>query len=189
MEDRAPVLSSDRRLSRLSALSSTNAGGARRGPVALAMEHRERAEPGCQGAAPRFPRRGARNRAAIRAAADAREVALPSSADRAPTPRTRRSAQCRDQTRGARDRRRPRPRPRRGRARGARVLKDNIATGDRMAKPRARWRRRHRRPRDAHLVTRLRAAGADDLGKTNLSGVGKHPLDAVDSGWSARPAA
>jgi amidase len=67
------------------------------------------------------------------------------------------------------------------------LIKDNIATADRMettagslalvgAKP----------PRDAHLVTRLRAAGAVILGKTNLSEWANFRGSNSVSGWSAR---
>ena len=67
------------------------------------------------------------------------------------------------------------------------VLKDNIATADRMettagslallgAKP----------PRDAFLVERLRAAGAVILGKTNLSEWANYRGAQSSSGWSAR---
>jgi len=76
----------------------------------------------------------------------------------------------------------------RGRLHGIPVLlKDNIATGDRMettagslalvgAKP----------PGDAHLVTRLRAAGAVILGKTNLSEWALFRDGQGRSGWSGR---
>jgi amidase len=67
------------------------------------------------------------------------------------------------------------------------LIKDNIATADRMettagslalvgAKP----------PRDAHLVTRLREAGAVILGKTNLSEWANFRGNSSTSGWSAR---
>jgi amidase len=67
------------------------------------------------------------------------------------------------------------------------LLKDNIATADRMqttagslalvgVKP----------PRDAHVVTRLREAGAVILGKTNLSEWANFRSTRSTSGWSAR---
>ena len=67
------------------------------------------------------------------------------------------------------------------------LLKDNIATADRMettagslalvgAKP----------PRDAFLVARIRAAGAVVLGKTNLSEWANYRAAQPSSGWSAR---
>jgi amidase len=67
------------------------------------------------------------------------------------------------------------------------LLKDNIDTGDRMQTtagslalvgPPA--------PRDAHLVTRLREAGAVVLGKTNLSEWANIRDGHSTSGWSAR---
>jgi amidase len=67
------------------------------------------------------------------------------------------------------------------------VVKDNVATADGMmttagslalvgAKP----------PRDAFVVTRLRAAGAVILGKTNLSEWANFRSSGSTSGWSAR---
>jgi amidase len=67
------------------------------------------------------------------------------------------------------------------------LIKDNIDTADRMAttagslalvgaKP----------PRDAHVVTRLREAGAVILGKTNLSEWANFRGNKSSSGWSAR---
>ncbi|MSU24667.1 MAG: amidase [Opitutus sp.] len=67
------------------------------------------------------------------------------------------------------------------------LIKDNIATADQMEttagslalvglKP----------PRDAHLVTRLRAAGAVLLGKTNLSEWANFRGERSVSGWSGR---
>lgn len=67
------------------------------------------------------------------------------------------------------------------------LIKDNIATADKMettagslalvgAKP----------PRDAAIVTQLRAAGAVILGKTNLSEWANFRGDKSISGWSAR---
>ena len=76
----------------------------------------------------------------------------------------------------------------RGRLHGVSVLiKDNIATADRMetsagslalvgAKP----------PRDAFIVTRLRAAGAVIIGKTNLSEWANYRSTRSSSGWSGR---
>jgi amidase len=67
------------------------------------------------------------------------------------------------------------------------LLKDNVDTGDRMQTtagslalvgPPA--------PRDAHLVTRLRSAGAVVLGKTNLSEWANIRDAHSTSGWSAR---
>jgi amidase len=67
------------------------------------------------------------------------------------------------------------------------LIKDNIDTGDRMqttagslalaGKP---------APRDAHLVERLREAGAVILGKTNLSEWANIRASSSTSGWSAR---
>ena len=67
------------------------------------------------------------------------------------------------------------------------LIKDNIATADRMmttagslalagAKP----------PKDAFIVTRLRAAGAVILGKTNLSEWANFRSSHSTSGWSGR---
>jgi amidase len=67
------------------------------------------------------------------------------------------------------------------------LIKDNIATADRMettagslalvgSKP----------PRDAHIVTRLREAGAVILGKTNLSEWANFRSTDSTSGWSGR---
>ncbi len=67
------------------------------------------------------------------------------------------------------------------------LIKDNIATADRMettagslaligAKP----------PRDAHIVARLREAGAVILGKTNLSEWANFRSTSSISGWSGR---
>jgi amidase len=67
------------------------------------------------------------------------------------------------------------------------LIKDNIDTGDRMmttagslalAGPPA--------PRDAFIVTKLRAAGAVILGKTNLSEWANFRSTKSTSGWSAR---
>jgi len=67
------------------------------------------------------------------------------------------------------------------------LIKDNIATADKMettagslalvgAKP----------PRDAHIVARLREAGAVILGKTNLSEWANYRSTTSSSGWSGR---
>jgi amidase len=67
------------------------------------------------------------------------------------------------------------------------LLKDNIDTADRMRTSAgslalAEWTP----PRDAFLVTRLRAAGAVILGKTNLSEWANFRSMRSTSGWSAR---
>ncbi|HEX6133464.1 MAG TPA: amidase [Longimicrobiales bacterium] len=65
------------------------------------------------------------------------------------------------------------------------VLKDNIATGDRM--PTTAGSRALEgviAPRDAFLVQRLRAAGAVILGKANLSEWANFRSTASSSGWS-----
>lgn len=67
------------------------------------------------------------------------------------------------------------------------LLKDNIATGDRMATSAGSLALAGvRASRDAHLVTRLRAAGAVVLGKTNLSEWANIRSSRSTSGWSAR---
>jgi amidase len=81
------------------------------------------------------------------------------------------------------------------RARGARgplhgipvLLKDNVDTGDRMQTSAGSLALVGRpAPRDAHLVTRLRDAGAVVLGKTNLSEWANIRDGHSTSGWSAR---
>jgi amidase len=66
------------------------------------------------------------------------------------------------------------------------LLKDNIATGDRMATTCGSLALAGiRATRDAHLVQRLRAAGAVILGKTNLSEWANIRGSRSTSGWSA----
>jgi amidase len=67
------------------------------------------------------------------------------------------------------------------------VVKDNIATGDRMLTSAGSLLLADRpAPRDAFLVTRLRDAGAVILGKTNLSEWANFRSTHSSSGWSAR---
>jgi amidase len=67
------------------------------------------------------------------------------------------------------------------------VIKDNIATGDRMLTSAGSLLLADRpAPRDAFLVTRLRDAGAVILGKTNLSEWANFRSTHSSSGWSAR---
>jgi amidase len=67
------------------------------------------------------------------------------------------------------------------------LLKDNIATGDRMSITAGSLALQGCvAPRDAHLVARLRAAGAVILGKTNLSEWANIRSTRSSSGWSAR---
>ena len=67
------------------------------------------------------------------------------------------------------------------------LLKDNIATGDRMATTAGSLALQGvRAARDAHLVQRLRAAGAVIVGKTNLSEWANIRGNRSTSGWSAR---
>lgn len=67
------------------------------------------------------------------------------------------------------------------------LIKDNIATADRMETTAGSLALVGLRPpRDAHLVTRLRAAGAVLLGKTNLSEWANFRGEKSISGWSAR---
>ena len=66
------------------------------------------------------------------------------------------------------------------------LLKDNIATGDRMPTTAGSLALQGRRAaRDAHLVKRLREAGALILGKTNLSEWANIRSTRSTSGWSA----
>ncbi len=67
------------------------------------------------------------------------------------------------------------------------LLKDNIATSDRMSTTAGSLALAgtHAR-RDAHIVTRLRAAGAVILGKTNLSEWANFRSTRSSSGWSSR---
>ena len=67
------------------------------------------------------------------------------------------------------------------------LLKDNIATADAMQTTSGSLALvGARAPRDAHLVTRLRNAGAILLGKTNLSEWANIRSSRSTSGWSAR---
>jgi amidase len=67
------------------------------------------------------------------------------------------------------------------------LLKDNIDTADRMLTTAGSLALVNSRPaNDAFLVTRLRAAGAVILGKTNLTEWANFRSDHATSGWSAR---
>ena len=67
------------------------------------------------------------------------------------------------------------------------LVKDNIATGDRMSTTAGSLALDGMRaPRDAHVVERLRDAGAVILGKTNLSEWANIRSTRSTSGWSAR---
>jgi len=67
------------------------------------------------------------------------------------------------------------------------LLKDNIATADRMSTSAGSLALAGvAPPRDAHLVARLREAGAVILGKTNLSEWANIRSSRSTSGWSAR---
>jgi amidase len=67
------------------------------------------------------------------------------------------------------------------------LLKDNIATGDRMSTSAGSLALAGvRAPQDASLVTRLRGAGALILGKTNLSEWANIRSSHSTSGWSGR---
>ena len=67
------------------------------------------------------------------------------------------------------------------------LLKDNIATADKMLTSAGSLALTHGpAAHDAHLVTRLRAAGAVILGKTNLSEWANMRSTRSTSGWSAR---
>ncbi len=66
------------------------------------------------------------------------------------------------------------------------LLKANIDTGDRMATHAGSLALAdHVAPADAHLVARLRAAGAVILGKTNLSEWANFRSTTASSGWSS----
>ena len=67
------------------------------------------------------------------------------------------------------------------------LLKDNIATGDRMSTSAGSLALANvKAPRDASLVARLREAGAVILGKTNLSEWANIRSSHSTSGWSGR---
>jgi len=67
------------------------------------------------------------------------------------------------------------------------LIKDNIATGDRMLTTAGSLALANApAPRDAFIVQRLRAAGAIVLGKTNLSEWANFRSTHSTSGWSAR---
>ena len=67
------------------------------------------------------------------------------------------------------------------------LIKDNIATADFMQTTAGSLALiGHKPPRDAHLVTRLRDAGAVVLGKTNLSEWANFRGERSISGWSGR---
>lgn len=67
------------------------------------------------------------------------------------------------------------------------LVKDNIATTDRMETTAGSLALVGQRPaREAHLIARLRAAGAVILGKTNLSEWANFRGERSISGWSAR---
>jgi amidase len=75
----------------------------------------------------------------------------------------------------------------RGPMHGIPVVKDNIATGDRMMTTAGSLALAGvTPPRDAPLMARLRAAGAVILGKTNLSEWANIRSNQSSSGWSAR---
>jgi amidase len=67
------------------------------------------------------------------------------------------------------------------------LIKDNIATADRMATTAGSLALAGlHAQRDAHIVTRLREAGAVILGKTNLSEWANFRSTRASSGWSSR---
>lgn len=67
------------------------------------------------------------------------------------------------------------------------LIKDNLATADRMETTAGSLALVGRKPtRDAHVVARLRAAGAVLLGKTNLSEWANFRGERSVSGWSGR---
>jgi amidase len=89
--------------------------------------------------------------------------------------------------RGARRRAQGRPCARRAARQSPCLVKDNIATGDRMSTSAGSLALDGvRAPRDAHVVKRLRDAGAVILGKTNLSEWANIRSTRSTSGWSAR---
>ena len=65
-------------------------------------------------------------------------------------------------------------------------VKDNIDTGDKMMTSAGSFALATSAPKDAELVTRLRAAGAILLGKTNLSEWANFRSTHSTSGWSGR---
>jgi amidase len=66
------------------------------------------------------------------------------------------------------------------------LIKDNIETGDKMMTSAGSLALATSAPKDAELVTRLRAAGAIILGKTNLSEWANFRSSHSTSGWSGR---
>jgi amidase len=66
------------------------------------------------------------------------------------------------------------------------LIKDNIDTGDKMMTSAGSLAMASSAPKDAELVTRLRAAGAIILGKTNLSEWANFRSSHSTSGWSGR---
>ncbi len=67
------------------------------------------------------------------------------------------------------------------------MIKDNIATADKMHTTAGTLAlAKSRTPFDAHLVTRLRQAGAVVLGKTNLTELANFMSDHMPNGYSAR---
>jgi amidase len=66
------------------------------------------------------------------------------------------------------------------------LIKDNIDTGDKMMTSAGSLALATSAPKDAELVTRLRAAGAIILGKTNLSEWANFRSSHSTSGWSGR---
>jgi amidase len=66
------------------------------------------------------------------------------------------------------------------------LIKDNIDTGDKMKTSAGSLALDSQAPKDAELVTRLRAAGAIILGKTNLSEWANFRSSHSTSGWSGR---
>ncbi len=67
------------------------------------------------------------------------------------------------------------------------LIKDNLATGDRMLTTAGSWALAGRpAPADAFVVAQLRKAGAVILGKTNLSEWANFRSSRSTSGWSGR---